>query len=365
MSATRHRPRPALSGRRRPRCRTRVFSVFLPYTAYLRRPDLISLAPGSPCRLRPGPAAGPRGRSRRMAGPGAGYSWFLPAHSPSRPPRGEHERSRHRTSAHRTAWPRCCRRRHVQGPGQPRVARCCHRLLCRLTAVLGYGFRSRSRPLAWRSLSPSSTTAIDGGHRSPTPMAAGLVLGLGLVVDALLRELAPVPARPETWISLAHPAEFAVRPCSWLWRADGSAFGAIDVGTDSLAALTETVADELGAPDLRIALSDGTGGWLLPSGEAWGGPRPQGVAVPDVRGSPCAVLEGTLTQPVTPAIRHVLRLAMANAQLGARLWSTLMISKPRGDDCSQRRTGSAPRSERNSAPESSHTSAPSSVTSPD
>ena len=93
------------------------------------------------------------------------------------------------------------------------------------------------------------------------------------------------------------------------------AWDVIDVRTDSLTQLTATVAAELGAPDLSIALSDGSGGWLHPSGEPWASPAPIGFAVSDVGGAPCAVLEGGLGRPMTQAIQDVLRLAAANARL--------------------------------------------------
>jgi len=143
--------------------------------------------------------------------------------------------------------------------------------------------------------------------------AAGLVLGLGLVVDAVLRWRSGAAVEP--WIALAHPLELAAtavlvaiagtRPS--VWRS-------IDVRLDGTDALTGLLADQLGVANVGLALSDGEGGWLQPSGERRQAPAPGSWPVLD-QGRSAAVIEGDLTGPPPASVDHVLRLAAANARL--------------------------------------------------
>ena len=293
-------------------------SVVLPYAAYLRRPDLVSLVAGL-CMVGSGLVL----LRARAVGPvgwlvtGAGYAWFLPALTvPGHPGLGRALAS--------TALLHVALLVHaVVVVGATRARGRLDRIavalgyVAGLTAAVGDGFRI-ALPAA--GLGVVVAVLVGGRRLRPTARrlraAAGLALGLGLVGDAVLRAVAGASVRPESWIAIDHPVEMAAaavlvalagtRPTAW---------DVIDVPTDGLAQLTSTVSVELGAPDLRIALSDGAGGWLHPSGEAWDSRLPDGVTVQDATGAPCAVLEGSLSQPVTPVVENVLRLAAGNARL--------------------------------------------------
>ena len=81
-----------------------VASVVLPYAAYLRRPDLISLVAGlvvigSGLVLLRNRAVGPAG----WLVLGAGYAWFLPVAGGVRPSRARHRPALHGVPARRLA----------------------------------------------------------------------------------------------------------------------------------------------------------------------------------------------------------------------------------------------------------------------
>lgn len=295
-----------------------VSSVVLPYMAYLRRPDLISLVAGlivlgGGLVLLRNRAVGPVG----WLVLGAGYTWFLPSLAVSGRPGLD-------TALRCTALLHVALLIHavivVGAPhvrGRPEWLAVGLGYVAALTAVVGLGFRV-ALPVAGVSVVVAvlgDTSHLRASVRT-LRAAAGLVLGLGLVGDAVLRALAGPALRPESWIAVDHPVEIAATAVLIaLAGTRRTAWDVIDVRTDTLGQLTTILAHELGAPDLGIALSDGAGGWLRPTGEEWGTSPPYGLAVPDSMGAPCAVLEGSLAHPVTPAVEDVLRLAAANARL--------------------------------------------------
>ena len=288
-------------GRRRPRPGRGIGGPPLRRLPPSPRPHLARRRAGRD-RQRPGPAPSPRRRPGRVARARRRLRLVRAGPGGVRPYRPRPGAQLHRVPAPRPARPRrrgrrrphTSRRRRV-GRRQPRLLRRPHR-----GGRLRLPARAPGRR-CWRSRSPCCTAitgdarCVDGGR------PAGLVLGLGLVGDALLRELVAASSRPETWIAVDHPVEFAAAAVLVaLAGTRRTAFDVIDVRADSLAQLTTTVAGELGAPDLRIALSDGAGGWLHPGGEAWGTAPPAGTAVDDASGTPCAVLEGCARRSRSP-----------------------------------------------------------------
>lgn len=152
--------------------------------------------------------------------------------------------------------------------------------------------------------------------------AAGLALGLGLVVDAALRWRTGMPA--EQIIVVAHPLELAAtaalvaiagtRPSPWR---------AIEVRLDGTDALTDVLAAQLGVEQVTVALSDGAGGWLRPSGARRSAPGDGAWQVLDGGGTVVAVVEGGAPGIVPRSVEDVVRLAAANARLRRSLMEHL------------------------------------------
>ncbi len=283
-----------------------ALAAFVPYSSYLRSPDLVYLAAGlgmlasGIVLLRSG-AIG-------LAGwlvVGSSYAWFVP-------------------SIDNSLW----------GAGLLHVA-----LLVHSVVVVG---SARVNGLIERAAVGlgyvAASTAVLGGFRAALPLAglgvviaglatgrelparvrlfraaAALVLGGGLLVDAGLR-LALSGA--ERWIAVNHPVDVAVtaglvalagtQPRKWrdiTLRESGSG------------ELAATVAAELNVYDLEVALSDGTGGWLEPLGEARDAPDGDAILVRDSSGRTCAALEGATAAAVPAAVADLLELAARNAQL--------------------------------------------------
>lgn len=298
-------------------------SVLLPRAVHLQRPDLIALVAG--LTVLGGGIVLVRSRAVGPVGGlvlGAGYCWFLPALAVT-------------SHSGLDVALRSCALLHIallvhavvvvgarRVRGVPQALAIAIGYLTAITPILGGGYR-----LALPATGIAVTIAVlaDRHHRPPLVRRlrtlAGLVLGLGLIGDALLREVGTTSLRPEALIAIGHPVEIAVTAV--LLTVAGTRrteWGSITPRTDNLAQLTTIVADELGAAaDLRIAFSDGAGGWLLPTGEAWGAAPPSGIAVDDGAGKACAVLAGTLSAPVTPAVSSMLRLAAVNARLRASI----------------------------------------------
>ena len=292
-------------------------SVLLPQAAHLQRPDLVSLAAGlsmvgSGVVLVRARAIGPVGWLVLAAG----ATWFLPPLA-------------------------------VTGLPVIDVALRCTALLhigLLVQAIVVVGAPKLSGTLEWLAVAVgyvAALTPVVGGYGLALPVAgvavvvvvlrdrqhrrplvrrlrtcAGLLLGVGLIGDAVLRELASTSVRPEVWIAIEHPVEIAIITVLL------AVAGTLPAGWDKIAAVEDSgtelmriVAEELGTPDLRIVLSDGHGGWLLPTGQLIHGPAPSGVVVQDTEGGPCAVLVGSLSAPLSPAVRNVFRLAAANARL--------------------------------------------------
>ena len=291
-----------------------VASVVLPYWAYLTRPGIVSLAAGlvvigSGLVLLRSHAIGPAG----WLVLGAGYAWFVPALAVS-------------GAALLDTAVRCTALVHVAllvhavvVVGSVRVRGTLERLAVALgyaaavTAVVG-GYRL-ALPVAGVGVAAAALLTGRGLPRAvQVPrLAAGLVIGVGLVSDAVLRATTGVDA--EAWAAIGHPVEVAAGAV--LVAVAGSrrlAWDAIDIGSGGMAQLTETIAAELGAGDLELALPDGEGGWLRPSGVARPAPA-DGYTVVDTTGAPCAVLEGSIEAPVSGAVQDVLRLVAANARL--------------------------------------------------
>jgi len=292
-----------------------VASVLLPYAAYLTRPDTWSLVAGLAvlgsgwALVRTG-ATGPAG----WLVLGAGCAWFVPALAVSGLP------------ALDTAV-RCTALVHIS-------------LLLHAVVVVGSkGVRGTVERLAVALGYAAAVTAVVGGYQAALPVAglgvtlavlrtgsrlpsavralrtaAGLVLGLGLIADAVVRALVGVPA--ESWAAIGHPGGFAAAAVLVaLAGTRRTVWGSIDVASDGMAQLESAVAAEVGARSLGIALSDGEGGWLRPTGESRGAPVAGGYAVLGLTGTPCAVLEGPLEPPLPSGVEALLRLAAANARL--------------------------------------------------
>lgn len=288
----------------------------LPYLAFLARPDLLSLVSGLTML-----ACGLVLVRARAAGPAgwlvvaASYSWFVPSLAVGGPAPLD-------TALRCTALLHVAFLSHaVVVVGSARV----HGSLERLSVAIGYaaalsaivGGYPVALPAAGAVL---SVTVLRTGRRLSRPVrswraSAGLVLGLGLVVDAGLRTF--LGTRAEAWASVAHPVEVGL--AAVLVAVAGTrppAWGAIEIGGDGLGSLTTVLAAELGAPDLGVALSDGADGWLTPDGEPRAAPAVlASFEVLDPTGTPCAVLEGSVAPPLPPAVVSLLRLAATNAQL--------------------------------------------------
>jgi two-component sensor histidine kinase len=292
-----------------------VAAVLLPYAAYLRRPDIVGVTAGLAVIV-----SGLVLLRSRAHGPvawlvlAAGYTWFVPLWAVPGIPAAD-------TALRCTALMHIAFLAHaVIVVGSARLRGAAQWLavtvgyVAALTAVVG-GFQV-ALPAAGVCL---TAAVLSTGHRLPQTVralrtAAGLVLGVGLVGDAVLRALVGMDA--EAWVAVGHPAGFATTGV--LVAVAGTrrqALDEIELGGDGMAHLTSVIRAELGDEDIEIALHDGNGGWLRPSGDTRPGPAPSGYPVRDASGVPCAVLEGALRSPVSAAVEDVLRLAAANARL--------------------------------------------------
>jgi hypothetical protein len=292
-----------------------VAAVLLPYAAYLRRPDIVAVTAGLAVIV-----SGLVLLRSRAQGPvawlviAAGYTWFIPLLAVSGIPSVD-------------IVVRCTALMHVAllvhavvVVGSVRVRGTAERLavtvgyVAALTAV-GGGYQV-ALPVAGGCLAAAVQST---GHRLPRTVralrtAAGLVLGVGLVADAVLR--AAVGFDAESFVAVGHPVGFATTGI--LVAIAGTrrpVWDGIDLDGAGMANLTSVIAAELGDKDLAIALHDGKGGWLWPTGETRPEPDPSGYTVLDAAGVPCAVIEGAFAAPVTGAVEDILRLAAANARL--------------------------------------------------
>ena len=290
-------------------------SVLLPYEAYLRRPDIVAVAAGLAVIV-----SGLVLLRSRAPGPvawlvlAAGYSWFIPLWAVSEIPAVD-------TAIRCTALFHISFLVHavvvvgsVSVRGTAMWSAVTVGYVAALTAVVG-GYQV-ALPAAGASV---TAAVLSTGQRLPRSVrslrtAAGLVLGVGLVGDAVLRAISGIEA--EVWVAVGHPVGFAAT--GLLVAMAGTrrnVLDEIDLGGDGMAQLTSVIAGELGDEDLEIALHDGHGGWLRPSGDTRPDPASSGYTVLDASGAPCAVLEGTFQTPVSDALEDVLRLAAANARL--------------------------------------------------
>ena len=210
-----------------------------PYAAYLTRPDMAALVAGlaliaSGSVLLRSRCAGARclARARR------GIHVVHPGARRLRRPHPRHRAALHGAAARRPARPRRRGRRVSPRPWQPRAAHRRHRVRRSPDSGCGRRTRSRSRPRvgcsSWRCCVP--------GDRLPHAVrtsraAAGLVLGVGLIVDAVLR--LTVGASAESWVSAGHPVEVGLTAV--LLAVAGTRapeWDTIDVSTEGMASLT-------------------------------------------------------------------------------------------------------------------------------
>lgn len=184
---------------------------------------------------------------------------------------------------------------------------------CALTAVVG-GYRI-ALPVTGLAV---ATAACAGRRRMPRAVrrlraAAGLVLGGGLLLDAVARVWL---GSAEQWIVVMDPLEFAT--AAVLVAAAGTrrrSFDAITLAGDSGSWLTSVLEQELGVHSLDVALSDGTGRWLTPNGVPRDAPGGGALWVHDESGALAGALDGDIQPPLDPSVVEVLTLAAANARL--------------------------------------------------
>lgn len=290
-------------------------SVLLPYAAHLTRPALVPFGTGlvvigCGLVLVRGHATGPAGWLTYAAG----VSWFLPSLAVSGTP-GLDSALRCVALAHVALLAHA-----VLAVGSPRVRGTLERgvvalgYATALTAVVG-GFRV-ALPVTGLAL---ATAAAATGRRLPRTVrhlrtAAGLVLGVGLVVDAWAR--VGWPGSAEHWIVVSHPVELA--GTAILVTVAGTRRRSFDVITltgDSTHWLTSVLEQELDVDTLDVAISDGPGEWLTPDGVAREAPGSRGLCVYDQSGTLAGVLDTDARSPLDPSVVEVFSLAAANARL--------------------------------------------------
>jgi signal transduction histidine kinase len=161
-----------------------------------------------------------------------------------------------------------------------------------LLAVVATG-RPRERSSAWRT-------------------AAGVVLGGGLVVEALARLLYGVAAEPTlAWLHALLVASAAVLLAVGLtWPAR---LATSDLGGTGVDRIEPTLARHLGVDQVTITVPDGHGGWLDVAGRP---ALPTGHPVRDSAGDVVTTIDGVGANGVIDAeARRLLGLVAANARL--------------------------------------------------
>lgn len=292
-----------------------IASVALPYVAHLTRPALLPFGAGLVvigCGLVLvwGQAAGPAPWLTYAAG----MSWFLPSLAVS-------GASWLDTALRCTALVHLALLSHAAlAVGSPGVRGTLDRAVVTLgyatalTAVVG-GFRI-ALPVTGLAL---GTAALTSRRRGLAPTvrrlraAAGLVLGMGLVLDAVLRVWS---TETEQWIVLIHPVEFAT--AAVLVAAAGTRRRSIDTITiagDSSRWLASVLEQELGVESLDIAISDGPDKWLTPDGVARDAPAGKGLPVYDQSGMLAGILDADAQSPLDSSVVEMITLAAANARL--------------------------------------------------
>ena len=167
-------------------------------------------------------------------------------------------------------------------------------------------------PLAGLVLLAVVVTGRRGQRSSAWRTAAGVMLGGGLVVEALVRLLYGVGAEPTlTWLHALLVATAAVLLAvglSWPGRLATS-----DLGGPGVERIEPTLARHLGVDHVSITVPDGYGGWLDVAGRPT---TPTGHPVRDSEGDVVTQLDGVGADRVIDAdTRRLLALVAANAQL--------------------------------------------------
>jgi hypothetical protein len=290
-----------------------VASVLLPYTVHLTRPSIVMFGTGlvvMGCGLvlvrrgAPGPAP--------WLTFAAGAAWFTPALAVS-------GHSALDTALRCTALLHLALVTHaILSVGSSRLQGTVERgvmavgYATALTAVVG-GFR-----IALPALGLALAMAVLAtGGRLPAPVrrlraAAGLVLGVGLVLDAIARWWSE---SAERWIVLSHPAEFAA--AAVLVTAAGTrrrSFDVVTLTSDPGRWLASVLEHELGVGSLGIAIADGPSRWITPDGLPREAPTRPGVPVYDA-GSVAGVIDTEAQAQLDEAVVEVFCLAAANARL--------------------------------------------------
>jgi signal transduction histidine kinase len=182
--------------------------------------------------------------------------------------------------------------------------------LATLSAITG-GYRI-VLPLAGLVLLLAVVATGRRGQRSAWRTASGVVLGGGLVLEALVRLLYGVSAEPTlSWLHALFVASAAVLlafTITWPGR-----LATADLGGTAVERIEPTLARHLGVARVSITVPDGMGGWLDVAGRP---SMPMGHPVRSNAGEVVALIDGPGLGEVTDAdARRLLALVTANARL--------------------------------------------------